>query len=79
MGLNNCKISDHFIVKNEYLIQNSHLSHIEEIELENNYINNKGAQVLKNIITKNQNILKLSLAKNCISEAIIEEIAIILK
>lgn len=52
---------------------------IEEIDLENNYINLKGATILKKIITTNQNILKLSLLKNCIPETCIDEINEILK
>jgi hypothetical protein len=55
------------------MIANSFTS-IEEIDLENNYINLKGAQILKKIISANQNILKLSLLKNCIPEACIDEI-----
>ena len=65
IAMNNCKISDSHILKNEYII-GSNFTAIEEIDLENNYINIKGAKVLKKIITANQNILKLSLLRNCI-------------
>jgi hypothetical protein len=52
---------------------------IEGIDLENNYINIKGAQILKKMISRNQNILKLSILRNCIPEACMDEINEILK
>jgi hypothetical protein len=52
----------------------SNFSAIEEIDLENNYINLKGTQILKKLISANQNILKLSVAKNCIPETCVDEI-----
>lgn len=73
LTLNSCKISDNYLLRNEYLV-GSAFSAIEEIDLENNYINLKGAGVLKKMATANQNILKLSLAKNCIPETLIDEI-----
>jgi hypothetical protein len=76
--MNNCKISDNHLLKNEHMI-GSCFTAIEEIDLENNYINIKGAQILKKIINTNQNILKLSLIKNCIPETSIDEINDILK
>ena len=71
LTLNNCKISDNYLLRNEYLVANT-FSAIEEIDLDNNYINLKGAAVLKKLATVNQNILKLSLAKNCMPETCID-------
>lgn len=65
IAMNNCKISDSYLLKNEYIVASSFAA-VEEIDLENNYINTKGARVLRKIIMANQNILKLSLLKNCI-------------
>jgi hypothetical protein len=78
LSLNSCKISDNYLLRNEYLV-GSAFSAIEEIDLENNYINLKGAGVLKKMATANQNILKLSLAKNCMPETCIDQINEILK
>lgn len=73
ISLNNCKISDSYLLKNEHMI-NANFTAIEEIDLENNYINLKGAQILKKLIGINKNILKLSLQKNCIPETCIDEL-----
>lgn len=47
--------------------------------MENNYIGNKGAALLKQMLSTNQNILKLTLAKNCIGERPLLEIAEVLR
>lgn len=47
--------------------------------MENNYIGNKGATLLKQMLSTNQNILKLTLAKNCIGERPLLEIAEVLR
>lgn len=65
INLSNCKILQNYIVKNESIIDNNKFSGIEEIDLENNYLNSKGAAILKKMILKNTNILKLNVAKCC--------------
>lgn len=53
LRLNCCKISDSYLLKHEQSCSQLSFSCIEEIDLENNYINLKGAQFLKKVILKN--------------------------
>lgn len=78
LQLNNCKICDNALSKID-LISTYSFPRIEEIEMENNYIGNKGATLLKSMLFSNQNILKVSLARNCIGEKPLLEIAEVLK
>jgi hypothetical protein len=71
IALNSCKISDSYLLKNDYFSSSHALSRIEEIEMENNYIGNKGGEVLKEFVMANGNILKLGLRKNCIGERLL--------
>lgn len=79
IALNSCKISDSYLIKNEYFCSSHPLTRIEEIDMENNYIGNKGAEVLKEFAVANRNILKLGLSKNCIGERLLVEIMEIMK
>ena len=47
--------------------------------MENNYVGNKGAEVLKTFLKANRNVIKLSITRNCIGEKQLLEIGEILK
>lgn len=79
IALNGCKICDNFLIRNDSLITGTFFERIEEVELENNYIGNKGAELLKQMLVANQSIIKLSLGKNCIAERPLLSIAAVIK
>ena len=72
-------VSDGAILKHQATILGASLSRIEEISLDNNYINDKGATVLKSMAQLNPNILKVDIKRNCAGQYILRELARVLK
>lgn len=77
--LDSCKISDTSLLKIASLLTSNSMTRIEEISIENNYLGNKAAHLLKQMLLSNPNILKLLLSKNCIGERPLLEIKNVLK
>ena len=71
INLSNCKILESYLVKNESIIDGNYFTGIEEINLENNYLDSKGSAILKKISVKNGNLLRLNLLKCCVPEVIL--------
>lgn len=61
--MNTCNIADFYLNK----IQIGPYASLNEISMDNNFVNEKGSKVMLRMLTKNPRIYKLSLKKNCLS------------